>query len=110
MITSVFKSAITDADGDIDSGYLAIYWTMFAILGALPVLLIMGVIAVFKHSEKAAEIVQSTGIAIGACCTGLGVVIGAVGAFRAGDKPRPVHTVSTNTKPDVVVNATVNKE
>jgi hypothetical protein len=90
---SVFRSAITGDDGEVDSGYLALFWTMLVTVGAIPLLLIVAAIAIYHAPEKASEIIQSTGIAIGAICTGAGVVIGAVGAFRLGDKPRAAAVV-----------------
>lgn len=86
MRQSIFRSAIVGADGMVDAGYLALYWTMAATVSAIPFLLIVAGVAAHHSPEKAAEIIQSTGIAIGAICTGAGVVIGAVGAFRLGDK------------------------
>ena len=84
---SVFRSAVTGADGLVDAGYLALFWTMCFTVSAIPFLLIVCGFAVHHKPELSAEIVQATGIAIGAICTGAGVVIGAVGAFRMGDKP-----------------------
>lgn len=84
---SVFISAITGADGLVDAGYLALFWTMAVTVSAIPIVLFIGAIAAHHQPEKSAEIIQATGVAIGAICTGAGVVIGAVGAFRMGDKP-----------------------
>lgn len=95
---SVFASAITGADGSVDAGYLALFWTMMATVTAIPFLLVICGLATFHLPEKSAEIIQSTGVAIGAICTGAGVVIGAVGAFRMGDKSRPgTTTTATQT-------------
>jgi len=95
---SVFQSAITGSDGTVDAGYLALFWTMAATVSAIPFMLLVGGLATYHQTDKAAEIIQSTGVAIGAICTGAGVVIGAVGAFRMGDKPRPgTQTTTTAT-------------
>lgn len=85
---SVFRSAITDAEGFVDAGYLALFWVMAATVGIIPVIVVAGVYAATKDPLNAGAILQNTGIAVGSICTGCGVVIGAVGAFRAGDKPR----------------------
>jgi asparagine N-glycosylation enzyme membrane subunit Stt3 len=87
-IRNIFVSAVSGEDGRIDAGYLALFWTMFATINAIPVVLVMAGYAISKLDDfvKAGEIIQQTGVAIGAICTGAGVVIGAVGAFRAGDK------------------------
>lgn len=93
---SIFRSAVTGDDGEIDAGYLSLFWVMAAVLGSIPVLLLIALIGV-SH-DNVATVLQSTGIAIGAACTGLGVSVGAVGAFRAGDKPRAgVATTTTTT-------------
>jgi len=93
MKKSVFRSAITGTDGSVDAGYLALFWTMCFTVSAIPFLLVVAGIAAYHQPDKSAEIIQSTGIAIGSVCTGAGVVIGAVGAFRMGDKPHaPVVT------------------
>lgn len=86
----IFISAITDEEGRVDAGYLALFWTMFTCLNAIGVILAMGGWAIFKLSDakEAGAILLQVGGAIGACCTGAGVVIGSVGAFRMGDKPR----------------------
>jgi hypothetical protein len=65
---------------------------------AIPILVLLGIIAALRQPDKAAEIIQATGIAIGAVCTGAGVVIGAVGAFRMGDKQRPAPGSSVITE------------
>lgn len=85
---SIFRSAITGDDGTVDAGYLALYWTMAVTVSAVPFLLLVATLAIYHQPELAPETIQSTGIAIGAICSGAGVVIGAVGAFRMGDKPR----------------------
>lgn len=97
MSRSVFRSAITDDRGIVDAGYLALFWTMAATVGAIPFLLVVAGLSVHHSPDKAAEIIQATGIAIGAICTGAGVVIGAVGAFRMGDKPHGPTEVTTTT-------------
>ncbi len=84
---SVFRSAIGGDDGRVDAGYLALFWTMAVTVGVIPIVALVGVYVAYKNPDKAGEILQQTGVAIGAICTGAGVVIGAVGAFRMGDKP-----------------------
>jgi hypothetical protein len=104
MSNSVFRSAITGTDGSVDPGYLALFWTMCFTVSAIPFLLIVTGLAAYHQLDKAGEIIQSAGVAIGAICTGAGVVIGAVGAFRMGDKPRvPEHAAPAQT-----VNVTAN--
>lgn len=104
MRQSVFRAAIDDGAGSVDAGYLALFWTMAATVSAIPVLLIVAGLAVHHGPDKAAEIIQAAGIAIGAVCTGAGVVIGAVGAFRMGDKPRAqtAELTTTTTRTETV--------
>lgn len=87
---NVFRSAIDGGDGMVDAGYLALFWTMTVTVGVIPLVVAVGGLAAYYNPKDAAAIIQSTGIAVGAICTGAGAVIGAVGLFRAGDKPRPV--------------------
>ena len=94
---SVFRSAITDpVDGTVDAGYLALFWVMTVTVSTIPVML--GLAAFAMYLDPAHEFpVQDLGIGIGAVCTGFGVACGAVGAFRAGDKPRPAAVGTTTT-------------
>lgn len=71
---------------------------MCVTVGVIPFVVIVGGIAVFRY-PGAADIIQSTGVAIGAVCTGAGFVIGAVGAFRLGDTKHapPLQTTTTTT-------------
>lgn len=98
---SVFRSAIDDGEGMVDAGYLALFWTMAVTVTIIPPIGVVGVatalVALWKDSEQVGPILQATGIAIGAICTGAGVVIGAVGAFRMGDKPRAGTSSSVTT-------------
>ncbi|HQR20129.1 MAG TPA: hypothetical protein PKV98_04645 [Burkholderiaceae bacterium] len=89
-IRDIFFSAITDEKGRVDAGYLALFWTMFTCLNAIAFILVMGGWAIYKlqDSKEAGTILLQVGGAITACCAGAGTVIGAVGLFRAGDKPR----------------------
>lgn len=96
---SVFRSAIQDEDGQVDAGYLALFWTMAATVTAIPWVAAVGGIIALRDATQAGAILQNVGIAVGAICTGAGVVIGAVGAFRMGDKPRlGTTTTATMTK------------
>ena len=94
---SVFRSAITDsADGSVDAGYLALYWVMCVTVSTIPVLCVLAAIAMWLDPEHKFP-VQDLGIGIGAVCTGFGVAVGAVGAFRMGDKPRQAAVGTTTT-------------
>ena len=105
MGKSVFRSAVEGSDGEVDAGYLALFWTMAATVSAIPWIAGVGGWVAMRDATQAGAILQNVGVAIGAICTGAGVVIGAVGAFRMGDKPR-LHpsaagnvTINTEVKP-----------
>jgi len=92
---SVFRSAITGPDGEVDAGYLALVWIMVVVITAIPFMCIFSGIAMWLHADHVFE-VQALGIGIGSVCGGFGVAVGAVGAFRLGDKPH-VGSVTTTS-------------
>lgn len=97
---SVFRSAVTGTDGSVDPGYLALFWALVGWSIASLGLLAAGLFVVFWKSGEPGAAIQNTGVALGAVSGGFATVVGAVGLFRAGDKPREaVSTVSlTATK------------
>lgn len=84
---SVFRSAIVDADGSVDAGYLSMFWALIGWSVNNVIILIIAA-CVVKLVPDASALVQNTGIALGANATGFAAVLGAVGLFRMGDKPR----------------------
>lgn len=96
---SVFRSAITDAtDGTVDAGYLSLFWIMAVVITAIPFMFIFTAVAMWLDPKHQFD-VQALGIGIGSVCGGFGVAVGAVGAFRLGDKPRaPAAGTVTTTK------------
>lgn len=103
MTQSVFRSAITGDDGSIDAGYLSLYWIMTVVITAIPFMCVFAMVAMWIDPEHKFD-VQGLGIGIGSVCTGFGVAVGAVGAFRAGDKPR-AHVTTTATTTETVTQA-----
>lgn len=97
---SVFRSAIQGPDGEVDPGYLGLYATMWATMGAVPILLLIGLVAVWRRPEDAGPIITALGIAIGGCGAAFAASAGAVGLFRMGDKPKP-GTVETSSQSKV---------
>lgn len=85
---SIFRSAITNNEGDVDSGYLALFVLMTMVTGAIPLMCIGAFIAMWIGADHKFA-VQDLGIGIGAVCGGFATAIGAVGLFRMGDKPVP---------------------
>ncbi len=95
MRQSVFRSAITASDGGVDAGYLCMFWAMVGWSVNNLVILAVAVIAVVH--ENAPAVIQSTGVALGANAGGFAAVLGAVGLFRMGDKPRAVTVTETSS-------------
>jgi hypothetical protein len=104
----IFRSAITDENGDVDVGYLALIWGLIGWGVAVGVVLTAGGFSVYRHPDKAAEIIQSIGVAVGAVSGGFATMLGAVGLFRMGDKPHaepippPGKTTTTETTTETV--------
>lgn len=92
---SIFRSAITGDDGLVDAGYLSLFWIMAVVITAIPFMCLFTAVAMWLDPAHKFD-VQALGIGIGGVCTGFGVAVGAVGAFRLGDKPR-ANTVTTAT-------------
>ena len=84
---STFRSAVTDADGAVDSGYLAMFVLMLVVVGVVPVMCIGTFVSMYFDTAHKFD-VQSLGIGVGAVCGGFATTVGAVGMFRMGDKPR----------------------
>lgn len=97
MAQSIFRSAVTGEDGAVDAGYLSLYCIMAVVITAIPFMCIFTAVAMWLDPEHKFD-VQALGIGIGSVCTGFGVAVGAVGAFRLGDKDRPAAIGSTTTK------------
>lgn len=97
---SIFRSAITDDKGDVDVGYLSLLWGLVGWGVAVFVILGAGMFAIYRHPDKADGIIQAMGLAIGTTSGGFATMLGAVGLFRIGDKPRlqePGTTTATVT-------------
>jgi hypothetical protein len=83
---SVFRSAIQGSDGQVDAGYLAVFWAMVGWSINNAAILAVALIAV-TH-ENAPSILSSAGLGLGANATGFAAVVGAVGLFRLGDRQK----------------------
>lgn len=97
---TIFRSAVTGADGTIDSGYLSLFGLMAVVITAIPFMCIFAAIAMVLDPAHRFD-VQALGIGIGSVCTGFGVSVGAVGAFRMGDKERPGTVTTTQNRTTV---------
>lgn len=100
---SVFREAISDGAGSVDAGYLAMYWALIGWSVSGLFILMAGMLAIWRSPNDAASfaqvgaVIQNIGIAIGAISTGFAAVVGAVGLFRAGDKPHAT-TISSSAQ------------
>lgn len=97
MTRGIFRSAVTGSDGEIDSGYLAMFWGMVIVLNAIPFMCVFAAIGMWLDPVHKFD-VQGLGIGIGSVCGGFGVFLGAVGAFRMGDRERMPVTTTTTSK------------
>lgn len=85
---SVFRSAVTGEDGEVDAGYLGLFVIMVIVLGAIPAALVLAAVhlAIGKDHPLdlvgVAAVISAAGIAFGTASAG-------VGLFRRGDQPRP---------------------
>lgn len=92
MKRSVFRSAITKGDGEVDSGYLAMFVLMILVTGTIPAMCIGAFASMWMRADHV-FLVQDLGIGIGAVCGGFATAIGAIGMFRMGDKEAPKITM-----------------
>lgn len=86
---NVFRSAITGTDGEVDAGYLALFWTMCVVLTAIPFMCAMTIWYGFDPKEL--------GTGIGFVAGGFATVAGAIGMFRMGDKEPPGTTTTSQS-------------
>jgi len=97
-VKPIFRSAITDAQGDVDVGYLALIWGLIGWGVSVGVVLTVGAFTAWRTPKDGAGIIQAMGIAVGTVSGGFATMLGAVGLFRFGDKERPALPGSTTTK------------
>lgn len=82
---SIFLSAITDSDGEVDSGYLGGYIVTFLVLGAIP-FMVLGAFVSMVWAPEHKFPAQELGVGIGAVVGGYGGAMAGVGVFKRGDK------------------------
>lgn len=80
---SIFREAITDADGLVDVSYLALFWVMVSVLGAITFICAMSVVAFIRCTANCLFDPQPLGIAVGAICTGFATALGALAGYMA---------------------------
>lgn len=97
MNKPIFRSAITDENGDVDVGYLALMWGLIGWSSSVVVVLGIGIFAVWRDHMQTAGVLSAMGTAQISISTGFAAMLGAVGLFRFGDKPRAAAPGSTTT-------------
>jgi len=102
MRMSVFRSAITGADGSVDPGYLAMFWGLVIYSVSSIATVLLGARSISDAgSHEHANIIQSIGVALGAEAGGFATLLGAVGLFRMGDRPHPNTTTVSSSSVEV---------
>jgi hypothetical protein len=86
---SVFRSAITGADGLVDAGYLGLFGVMLMVLGMIPFALMLTAIHMFISLDHALDLVGVAAI-IASAGAAFGTAAAGVGMFRMGDKNHAV--------------------
>lgn len=84
-VLGVFQQAIRDEKGQVDVAYLAVFYLMVSVLGAISVVCFLDAAivlsCVFGHGMKCTYDPQALGIAVGAICGGFAAALGALGAY-----------------------------
>lgn len=92
---SIFREAITE-DGVVDVAYLALFWLMVMVLGAITFACVMTAAAFLRCTGACTFDPQPLGIAVGAICTGFATALGALAGYmvatRHDRKPRDAGT------------------
>lgn len=108
---SIFRSAITDGQGDVDVGYLSLIWGLVGWGLAVGVVLTVSLFAAWRTPKDAAGIIQAVGISVAAISGGFATMLGAVGLFRLGDKdhaaPGSMTTKTVETKVETAAAAPI---
>jgi hypothetical protein len=87
MPRSIFRSAVTGPDGEVDAGYLGMYMIGVTILGAIPSALVLALVRMFLVADHPLDLMGVAAI-IGSAGGCFGAAAAGVGLFRAGDKDR----------------------
>ena len=83
---SVYRSAITGADGEVDAGYLGLYAVMVLCLGVIPAAVLLAAVQMIVTADHKLDLVGIAAV-VAAAAAGFGTAAGGVGLFRMGDKP-----------------------
>lgn len=106
---SILRSSITNEDGDVDVGYLALAVGVVGWAASTACVVLIGGVSTWRAPNDAANILQSMGIAFGGVSGGFATMLGAVGVFRIGDKNTTTGTRSTTTESTTVVQQRADK-
>lgn len=107
MNKPIFRSAITDENGDVDVGYLALIWGLIGWGVSVLFVLVIGAYVAWREPTDGAATIQAMGIAVGAVSGGFATMLGAVGFFRFGDRDRMAAGSTRTTRETVTESAPV---
>ena len=95
--TQLFHSAIVNADGTVNIGYLTLFRLLRMLFIVVTVECLLAVFGAWIKPDKTVDIIQALGIAVGATCGGgFGAALAACGVFLWGDS----HTASARVPAD----------
>lgn len=99
---SVFRSAIEGSDGQVDAGYLALFWSLMTIIAVILAMVFYAGLRLWLDPAHPFD-PQGLGTGIGAVGVAFATIVAAVGAFRMGDKPRGGTTVTNVSASETTV-------
>jgi uncharacterized membrane protein len=88
---SIFRSAITNKDGEVNVGYLSLFALVALVVGVIP-LMCLGTFLSFHKSATGVFDVQGLGAGVGMVCGGFATALGALGVYMKLDTTNPVNT------------------
>jgi len=95
---SIFRSAVDDGHGQVNVGYLALFWAMVVWSIVSIVIAVIGVVAVWLAGPgERAAIIASIGNCEGYAAFGFATVSGAIGFYLWGDSRSPQHAPAPST-------------
>lgn len=99
---SIFRSAISDANGGVNVGYLSLFWIMIVVLNVIPLMCTMAVIEAYFGGEHHAFNFKDLGTGIRDVTFGFSTALGALGLFLWGDSRNTPVAMTTTTTTHVV--------
>lgn len=85
---SIFREAITDSSGVVDVSYLALFWVMVSVLGAITFVCAMTAIVFLRCNANCTFDPQPLGFAVGAICAGFATALGSLAGYMLATRRR----------------------